>query len=242
MVLVVKNLPANAQLPETRVLSLGQEDPLQEGMATRSYILACMDRGAWWLQSIGSQRVWHDWSDWALCLNLKRDYMFSEYFFPSPFSLLKIHNKYFKLSASSSEKLTKTKSNKHLKTKRNDYLTAEGPSSEKQFFHSPNQSPVSLSNTWSLLLPRSATHTCKRRKTVTGECPHHNEKEGKRRGGENDFIFSSFISTPIEDLEDPKEEHVKAPFSDTKFNCRRLNTLESAYNRWESHTWPWPKA
>ena len=57
MVLVVKNLPANAELPETRVLSLGQEDPLQEGMATHSYILACMDRGAWWLQSIGSQRV-----------------------------------------------------------------------------------------------------------------------------------------------------------------------------------------
>ena len=57
MVLVVKNLPANAELTETRDLSLGQEDPLQEGMATHSYILACMDRGAWWLQSIGSQRV-----------------------------------------------------------------------------------------------------------------------------------------------------------------------------------------
>ena len=79
--------------------------------------------------------------------DLKRDYMFSEYFFPSPFSLFKIHNKYFKLSASSSEKLTETKLDKHLKTKRNDYLTAEGPSSEKQLFHSPNQSPVSLSNT-----------------------------------------------------------------------------------------------
>ena len=105
------------ELPETRVLSLGQEDALQEGMATHSYILACMDRGAWWLQSIGSQRVWHDWSNWALCLNLKRDSMFSEYFYPSPFTLLKIHNKYFKLSASSSEKLTKTKLNKHLKTK-----------------------------------------------------------------------------------------------------------------------------
>ena len=24
-----------------------------------------MDRGVWWLQSMGSQRVGHDWSDWA---------------------------------------------------------------------------------------------------------------------------------------------------------------------------------
>ena len=33
------------------VQSLGQEDPLEEGMATRSSILAWripMDRGAWW--------------------------------------------------------------------------------------------------------------------------------------------------------------------------------------------------
>lgn len=35
-------------------------------------------------------------------------------------------------------------------------------------------------------------------------------------------VFMSFISTPIEDLEDPKEEHVKAPFSDKKFNCRKV--------------------
>ena len=40
MVLVVKNLPANAELPETRVLSLGQEDPLEEDMATHSSVLA----------------------------------------------------------------------------------------------------------------------------------------------------------------------------------------------------------
>ena len=36
---------------ETWVCSLGQEDPLQEGMATHSSILAWripMDRGAWW--------------------------------------------------------------------------------------------------------------------------------------------------------------------------------------------------
>ena len=44
----VKNLPA---MWETRVRSLGQEDPLEEGMATHSSILAWTiptDRGAWW--------------------------------------------------------------------------------------------------------------------------------------------------------------------------------------------------
>ena len=36
---------------ETRVRSLGQEDPLEKGMATHSSILAWrkpLDRGAWW--------------------------------------------------------------------------------------------------------------------------------------------------------------------------------------------------
>ena len=44
----VKNLPA---MWETWVRSLGWEDPLEEGMATHSVVLACrilMDRGAWW--------------------------------------------------------------------------------------------------------------------------------------------------------------------------------------------------
>ena len=44
----VKNLPA---MWETQVRSLGWEDPLEEGMATHSRILAWripMDRGAWW--------------------------------------------------------------------------------------------------------------------------------------------------------------------------------------------------
>ena len=47
---MVKNLPANAG-EETRVLSLGQEDPLEKVMATHSSILVyenLMDRGAWW--------------------------------------------------------------------------------------------------------------------------------------------------------------------------------------------------
>ena len=45
---MVKNLPA---MQQTWVQSLGQEDPLEEGMATHSSILAWripMDRGAWW--------------------------------------------------------------------------------------------------------------------------------------------------------------------------------------------------
>ena len=45
---MVKNLPA---MQETLVQSLGCEDPLKEGMAAHSSILAWripMDRGAWW--------------------------------------------------------------------------------------------------------------------------------------------------------------------------------------------------
>ena len=45
---MVKTLPA---VQETRVLSLGWEDPLEKGVATHSSILAWripMDRGGWW--------------------------------------------------------------------------------------------------------------------------------------------------------------------------------------------------
>ena len=59
---MVKNLPA-AQ--ETRVRSLGQEDPLEKVLATHSSILAW--RIPWTeepdgLQSMGSHRVGHDWA------------------------------------------------------------------------------------------------------------------------------------------------------------------------------------
>ena len=58
---LVKNLPA---MRETWVRSLGWEDPLEEGMAIPSSILAWripMDRGAWWaIQSMGSQRIGND--------------------------------------------------------------------------------------------------------------------------------------------------------------------------------------
>ena len=48
MAQTVKNLPA---MQGTQVQSLGQEDPLEEGMATNSSILAWripLDRAAWW--------------------------------------------------------------------------------------------------------------------------------------------------------------------------------------------------
>ena len=48
---VVKNSPAVPEPQEMRVRSLGREDPLEEGMATHSSILAwrnLMDGEAWW--------------------------------------------------------------------------------------------------------------------------------------------------------------------------------------------------
>ena len=58
-----KNLPAMQELQELQVESLGQKDPLEEGMATHSSILVW--RFPWTeapggLQSVGSQRVGHD--------------------------------------------------------------------------------------------------------------------------------------------------------------------------------------
>ena len=55
----VKNMPAMQELQETQVCSLGQEDPLEKGIATHSSILAW--RIPWTeepdrLQSMGSHR------------------------------------------------------------------------------------------------------------------------------------------------------------------------------------------
>ena len=60
---VVKNSPAMQEAQETRVRSLGQEDPLEKEMATYSSILAWKipwteEPGG--LQFMGSQRVGHD--------------------------------------------------------------------------------------------------------------------------------------------------------------------------------------
>ena len=60
---MVKNPPVMQETQETLVRSLGQEDPLEEGMTTHSIILAW--RIPWTeepggLQSIGLQIVGHD--------------------------------------------------------------------------------------------------------------------------------------------------------------------------------------
>ena len=60
---VVKNLPAVQEPQEMRVQSLGQEDPLGDGMATHSSILAwriSWTEGPGGLQPTGSQRIGHD--------------------------------------------------------------------------------------------------------------------------------------------------------------------------------------
>ena len=59
----IKNLSAMQEIEEMQIQSLGQEDPLEEDIATHSSILAWRipwteDPGG--LQSIGSQRVGHD--------------------------------------------------------------------------------------------------------------------------------------------------------------------------------------
>ena len=59
----VKNQPAIQELQKLQIRSLGQEDPLEKGMATYSNILAWRipwtdDPGG--LQSMGSQRAGHD--------------------------------------------------------------------------------------------------------------------------------------------------------------------------------------
>ena len=58
MAQTVKNLPA---MQETWVLSLGWEDPLEEGIATHTNILAWripVDRGTWWATVHGVAKSW----------------------------------------------------------------------------------------------------------------------------------------------------------------------------------------
>ena len=59
---MAKNLPPRQEPQEMCVQSLSQEDPVEEGMAAHSSILARripMDRGPGQLQSTGSHRVGH---------------------------------------------------------------------------------------------------------------------------------------------------------------------------------------
>ena len=60
---MVKNLLAMQETQETWVLSLGQEDTLEGGHANPlqySCLENLLDRGAWQLQSTGSQRGGHN--------------------------------------------------------------------------------------------------------------------------------------------------------------------------------------
>ena len=73
VVQVVKTRPA---MQATRVQSLGQKDPLEKGMATHCSIIAW--RIPWTeklggLQSIGSQRVKHNWSNLTHKINVDFD-------------------------------------------------------------------------------------------------------------------------------------------------------------------------
>ena len=75
--LVAQTVKSPPAMPETWVQSLGWEDPLEEGMATHSSVLAW--RIPWTeepgrLQSSGLQRVRHDCRDLADMLNLFRNF------------------------------------------------------------------------------------------------------------------------------------------------------------------------
>ena len=64
-------------MQETQVQSLGWEDPLEKGLATQSSILAWKipwTEGPGGLQSMGSQRVRHDWLTRPLSLHILEIY------------------------------------------------------------------------------------------------------------------------------------------------------------------------
>ena len=78
---MVKNLPA---FWETRIRSLGWEDPLEKGVATHSNILA--RRIPWTeepggLESLGSKRVRHNWVTNTLTSSLEGIFFFFFFFF-----------------------------------------------------------------------------------------------------------------------------------------------------------------
>ena len=72
---LVKNLPA---MQETWVWSLGWEDPLEKGTATRSSILAW--RIPWTIQSMGSQRIRHDWATFTFTLSISYNWYTGQHF------------------------------------------------------------------------------------------------------------------------------------------------------------------
>ena len=69
---LIKNPPA---IWKTWVRSLGSEDPLEKGKATHSSILAW--RIPWTIQSMGLQRVGHDWVTFTFTLSLSGQFSHS---------------------------------------------------------------------------------------------------------------------------------------------------------------------
>jgi len=67
----VKRLPT---MRETRVRSLGREDPLEKEMETHSSTLAMeksMDEGAWWATVHGAAKSWTRLSDFTFTFTFK---------------------------------------------------------------------------------------------------------------------------------------------------------------------------
>ena len=101
---VVKKPPA---MQETRVQSLGQEDPLEKGMAAHSSILAWKipwteEPGG--LQSMGLQRVGHDWAtNTFFCIKIERLVSISQnpgfelQFFPVCLKCIMVYGYYWEL-------------------------------------------------------------------------------------------------------------------------------------------------
>ena len=89
---MVKNLPA---MQETCVHSLGQEDPLETGMATHSSILATilenyMDRGAWHFMRTQGVEHYHQFLHYTVrkkvfFIFLQLPVLFFSYFKPKKF-------------------------------------------------------------------------------------------------------------------------------------------------------------
>ena len=74
----IKNLPAIQETQETQVWSLDGEDPLEEGKATHSSILAWRIPGteeSGVLQSMGSHRVGYNWATKHTCTQFKVLYL-----------------------------------------------------------------------------------------------------------------------------------------------------------------------
>ena len=83
MAQTIKNLPA---MKETRVQSLGQEDPLEKGMATHSSILAW--RIPWTEESGGLQSMGHRESDMTEWLTYTHTQSYSIYVYVNVFRYL----------------------------------------------------------------------------------------------------------------------------------------------------------